>query len=302
MDPNTTMETIGSGANALTKLLEIVNKAFSPRWTRKQADADAYADQRKLQTIRDNPDFCIEYTNGIISERSLSAEELIMRAEQRERVDIIRQESNIERVLINTARELQGHESVSDEPVDDDWIVRFFNIVKDVSNEEMQLIWSKILAGEISNSGNFSLRTLEAVRNLSRREAEVFRNILPFIIEGGGDYFVSSNASLLKRYELPYEDIMLLDECGLMISDGMLTLNIPVSGNSSLAHNGCCALLTEMVDGEKVFSFGVYSLTTAGRELYRILKINIEANEAYFFDFAECVFNENKHSKLKIKK
>lgn len=126
MDPNTTMETIGSGANALTKLLEIVNKAFSPRWTRKQADADAYADQRKLQTIRDNPDFCIEYTNGIISVRSLSAEELIMRAEQRERVDIIRQESNIERVLINTARELQGHESVSDEPVDDDWIVRFF--------------------------------------------------------------------------------------------------------------------------------------------------------------------------------
>ena len=52
MDPNTAMETIGAGAKAATKLGEIVEKVFGPRWTRKQADADAYSDQRKLQTIR----------------------------------------------------------------------------------------------------------------------------------------------------------------------------------------------------------------------------------------------------------
>ena len=55
MDPNTAMETIGAGAKAATKLGEIVEKVFGPRWTRKQADADAYSDQRKLQTIRENP-------------------------------------------------------------------------------------------------------------------------------------------------------------------------------------------------------------------------------------------------------
>ena len=71
MDPNTAMETIGAGAKAATKLGEIVEKVFGPRWTRKQADADAYSDQRKLQTIRENPDMEIVYVNGQINAREI---------------------------------------------------------------------------------------------------------------------------------------------------------------------------------------------------------------------------------------
>ena len=48
MDPNTAMETIGAGAKAATKLGEIIEKVFGPRWTRKQADADAYACIREM--------------------------------------------------------------------------------------------------------------------------------------------------------------------------------------------------------------------------------------------------------------
>ena len=38
---------------------EIFQKMFNLHWTKKQADADAYADERKLQTIRDNPAFIL---------------------------------------------------------------------------------------------------------------------------------------------------------------------------------------------------------------------------------------------------
>ena len=48
IDPNTAVSAAGEGAKAVSKLGEIVQKMFSPRWTRKQADADAYADDLKL--------------------------------------------------------------------------------------------------------------------------------------------------------------------------------------------------------------------------------------------------------------
>ena len=49
---------------------------------------------------------------------------------------------------------------------------------------------------------------------------------------------------------------------------------------------------------EKDFSFGIYSLTQAGKELLNILEY--EPNNEYFNDFAECIFKENKYSALKI--
>ena len=99
MDPNTAMETIGAGAKAATKLGEIVEKVFGPRWTRKQADADAYSDQRKLQTIRENPDMEIVYVNGQLNARERTPEALAYRAGQRMLSDAIREENNIENVF-----------------------------------------------------------------------------------------------------------------------------------------------------------------------------------------------------------
>ena len=69
IDPNTAVSAAGEGAKAVSKLGEIVQKMFSPRWTRKQADADAYADDLKLQTIRNNPDMEVIYLNGQMSAR-----------------------------------------------------------------------------------------------------------------------------------------------------------------------------------------------------------------------------------------
>jgi hypothetical protein len=45
--------------------------------------------------------------------------------------------------------ELKKENDVSDTPVDEDWIVRFFNVVEDISDEMMQQLWGRILAGEV---------------------------------------------------------------------------------------------------------------------------------------------------------
>ena len=167
MDPDTAMETFSEGAKAATKFGEILEKVFGPRWTRKQAEADAYADEKKLQTIRNNPDMDIVYVNGQLNAKMKTPEALQMRAEIREHQESIRQQSNIENVLSQTANELlyTSDDAVSADPIVDDWIARFFGIIRDISSQEMQFIWSKILAGEFKKPGSFSLRTLDVIRN-----------------------------------------------------------------------------------------------------------------------------------------
>lgn len=81
MDPNAAMEAAAESAKAFTKLQEIFQKMFNPHWTKKQVDADAYADERKLQTIRDNPDMEIVYRDGLLNarERSPAALESVLK-------------------------------------------------------------------------------------------------------------------------------------------------------------------------------------------------------------------------------
>ena len=131
VDINTALETAGEAAKGFNKFQDIISKIFNPRWTIKQADADAYADQKKLQTIRENPDMEIVYVDGKLNARQCTQDALAFRAEQRMLAEAVRHEVNIEKVLEVTAKELPTEENISDEPVDEDWITRFFNIVKD---------------------------------------------------------------------------------------------------------------------------------------------------------------------------
>ena len=64
MDPETIMETTKECSKAVSKLGGIIEKFFGPRWTKKQADADEYADQKKIDIIRKNPDMNISYADG----------------------------------------------------------------------------------------------------------------------------------------------------------------------------------------------------------------------------------------------
>ncbi|WP_421977874.1 DUF2806 domain-containing protein [Roseivirga seohaensis] len=62
----------------------------------------------------------------------------------------------------------------TNEQIDEDWLSRFAKIANDVSKEEVQLILAKILAGEISKPGSFSLMTLKVLERLDKSTADQF--------------------------------------------------------------------------------------------------------------------------------
>lgn len=58
--------------------------------------------------------------------------------------EIVRQE-NIDRVVSIALEDLSKAKTISDQKVETDWLTRFFNIVEDVSDEELRNAWGKIL-------------------------------------------------------------------------------------------------------------------------------------------------------------
>jgi hypothetical protein len=97
------------------------------------------------------------------------------RADERVRRREVKRQANIEAIAAQAAKELP--ESVSEQPVDEDWIAQFLNYSQDVSNEQMQTIWARLLAGEVAKPGSFSLQTLALVRVLGKEDADSFTRL-----------------------------------------------------------------------------------------------------------------------------
>jgi hypothetical protein len=68
----------------------------------------------------------------------------------------------------------------SDEPIDDDCAADFFEQAQDVSDQAMQSLWARILAGEVNKPGSFSLRTLHSLKTMTKEEAQMFERLVRF--------------------------------------------------------------------------------------------------------------------------
>jgi hypothetical protein len=90
----------------------------------------------------------------------------------------LRRTRNI-RTVIQKTIPLLG-DSPGAEAVDEDWANQFFEHVQDVSHEEMQRLWARVLAGEVNSPGSFATRTLECLKTFARWEAEMFTRLVSF--------------------------------------------------------------------------------------------------------------------------
>lgn len=299
-----TVEIIKALSEPTMKLMDMVGSAigtaYEPRHKRKMADATAYEISVVGDAMRNAADLPVLYNQEGVVINSEDFNRLMQRAGTRLALQETIKQYNIESVVDNAYDILEKEDHCSSEPVDQGWINRFFDSVADVADDDLQHLWGKVLAGEVKQPHTYSLRTLETLKNLSKHEAQLFQKILPFVVEGDGESFVTSKSSIYSKYGITYDDIMLLDECGLIVSDGMISTTVKFSHDSVIIHNKNYALVTEGIKRETSFTFGVHCLTNAGRELLSILEY--ESNNEFFVDFVEYFFKENKHSKMKIKK
>lgn len=122
-----------------------------------------------------------------------------------------RKMNNVKSVVEKATSYFIEGEKVLDEPVNIDWTHRFFSIVEDISDETLQDIWGRILAGEVKHPKSFSLRTLDLLRNITKEEAELFIK--------ASKYYIEKDFICTEGFVLSLHEILLLGETGFINSE-----------------------------------------------------------------------------------
>lgn len=122
----------------------------------------------------------------ILAEAKEKVDSLTFRALERVTHQELRRQNNIDAIVEGAVGYLP--DSVSSVEIDEDWIINFFNLGQDIGNPQMQKIWSKLLAGEVSHPGTFNSRTIQAVKSLSVDEANLFTVLCGFSFVVDGDW------------------------------------------------------------------------------------------------------------------
>ena len=144
--------------------------------------------------------------------------------------------------VVREAGEQLGDKEVDDYDVDHDWTARFFSEVQDVSSEEMQHLWARVLAGEVQKPNSISIRTLQVLRNMDTETAVLFRRLCSLsliavtedseIFEARVPTFgKNSGGNSLLEFGLRFGSLNRLNEHGLIIAeyDSWLDYNMSIS-------------------------------------------------------------------------
>ncbi len=269
------------------KVASLIEKIISPRAIKNNADALAYAIPTIEKAVNDSklPDNISLNIGGIeiksvpptIDERALN--NLISRE--------VKKQINSEEIL-GQALEYLDFKKISEEDMDEDWINKFFDSIANISTKELQAIWAKILANEIERPSSYSLRALDILKNMSKKEAEIFKRFISITISSVfKDYrFMTDENEILEKYGLTFNDILLLQEIGL-VQTGLVRNLFP--GDNIYLIDDIYLLNIKNKSNEKK-SFGIINTTSVGTELANIImELENHINKTYITEFISFI-------------
>lgn len=267
---------------AAAKLLDTVGEqiglALKPVHTRRQARAEAAIEiikaesEQKLQLIKAE-------TPGKVRElKEIQKEEQVERAVARVEMRESRRQTNLEAITAQASCELPKEEAVNDTPVDQDWVAQFLNNAQDVSNEQMQSVWARILAGEVAKPGTFSLATLAAVKIMSKLDADLFtrfgasvwridQHLAPLL-------FDQDDMMLPSDLKFTLEEFLRLETLGMIRYESLAGYNLQFSPTPSVGTTLLCTYFGHSIQishsTSNQMETGIAVLTVAGKELFAI--------------------------------
>ena len=199
-------------------------------------------------------------------------------------------QEEIERLVTNTVNAMVKADSIVDWSKVDlgqfnpefrrRWILESSNI----SDETLQDLWARLLAGELESPGSVSNDTMSIARDLNKDRAEEFHTLCsaalcdivgtPLIVVGCGD----PGANSLQPYGLSYEVLMRLVHHRLIINEMNAQLNVgTVSGKQMVVvRQQESSWVLRSSDDTRQTDFGHpiagILFTPAGKELFAIVE------------------------------
>lgn len=174
-----------------------------------------------------------------------------------------------------------------------DWFIRYYEASGNISDKEMQILWAKILAGEIEKPSSYSLRTLDVLKNISKEEAERFVKICNSAIKiESAQYAIPADHDYISKNDINYSDILMLEEIGLINSGSNVRINNDLEGNTEYILYVYGSLIVRAIASEKrELSLRVFIFTNVGNELATL--IDRESNEENFLNLCKKLRDSN---------
>lgn len=204
------------------------------------------------------------------SEARIKISETEERALQRMVHEEGKRQENIENITAKAIPHLAA--DAKPEEVEDDWLTHFFDRSRLVSDEEMQSLWSNILAEQANRPGTFSKKTVDLVATLDKSDTELFTNLCSFVWMIGTPTLLVSNPQdeIVNRVGIDFSSLKHLDDMGLIGFESL----------TGFSRKGLPKIITvfyygrpvniEFENEENPLEIGKVLLTRSGRELVKI--------------------------------
>lgn len=207
----------------------------------------------------------------IEAQSEIEITELHQRAARRWIEEEAQRQQNIEDITAKALPQLD--DNAKPDSIEDDWIVNLFDKSRIVSDNEMQVLWSRVLAGEANTPGSFSKRTVNLLSDLDKTDTELFTKLCGFCWMIG--YVVplvfDVDAEIYNRYGVNFESLSHLDSIGLVHYDNLTGFRQPkLPKYTTLHYYGRPLTLNLLKDADNELRIGQVVLTRVGLELAQI--------------------------------
>lgn len=225
--------------------------------------------------------------NLIKTQSDIYNNELNRRARKRFFDEEAKRQDNMEKITKKACTRLKDSSDPS--KIEDDWVTNFFDKSRIVSNDDMQEIWAKVLAGEANVPGTFSKRTVNFLGELDKKEAELFQNICSFcwiIRRNLTPLIFNVEAPIYNNKGINFTTLTHLDSIGLIKfnSLGYIKTKLPESLVASYYNQPLLLEIPNYYREKYELPIGKVILTKIGKDLFSVCKApSIEG----FFDYVK---------------
>ncbi|MBN3989266.1 MAG: DUF2806 domain-containing protein [Nostoc sp. NMS2] len=223
---------------------------------------------------------------------------------------IIREQVNLNKISEIAAGQIQQEALLKLKPdaatevpvINEDWLNNFEKQASQKSTEEMQLLFGRILAGEIQKPSSFSIKTVNLLGELDRAVAALFLKLcsLCVCLKVRDSYLDARVPSLgrnaasnaLRDYGLSFDQLNILQEHNLIISDYNSYFDYKISIAGGIIDGSYQVGLPLLYQNkyyvwlpvaerpkDQVFNLHGVALSKSGKELLRI--VDIQPSENY---------------------
>ena len=158
--------------------------------------------------------------------------------------------------------------------VDDDWITNFFDKCRIISDDEMQQLWGRVLAGEANSPGTYSRRTVSALASLDKSDAIAFSSLCccGWLIGDVTPLVYKVQDPVYSSAGITFMSLTHLDAIGLVRFESLAGFRREGFGKRLLAvYFGSPVIIEFPNESDNNIDIGHAMFTQIGRELARIV-------------------------------